>query len=61
MRSPTSPAAVPAMRAGVPGKGEQLGAGAVFRAYRYAPNYPGLAGRDLTPGKMIDDLRRQKQ
>lgn len=25
----------------------------VFRAYRYAPDYPGLANRDLTPGETI--------
>ncbi len=24
---------------------------AVFRVYRYGPDYPGLAGRDLTPAK----------
>lgn len=29
-------------------------ANAVFRAYRYAPDYPGLAGKDLTPGKPIE-------
>ena len=26
----------------------------VFRAYRYAPDYPGLAGRDLTPGGVLE-------
>ena len=26
----------------------------VFRAYRYAPDYPGLSGRDLTPGDTIE-------
>jgi len=26
----------------------------VFRAYRYAPNYAGLAGKDLTPGDLIE-------
>jgi len=26
----------------------------VFRAWRYAPDYPGLAGRDLTPGDPIE-------
>ncbi len=26
----------------------------VFRAYRYAPDYPGLAGKDLTPGDFIE-------
>src|SRR5262249_26655024 len=29
----------------------------VFRAYRYGKDYPGLAGRDLTPGKTIDGLQ----
>jgi hypothetical protein len=27
----------------------------VFRAFRYAPDYPGLAGRNLTPGKLLED------
>ena len=26
----------------------------VFRVYRYGPDYPGLAGRDLTPGKPVE-------
>ncbi|MFH1434739.1 MAG: aryl-sulfate sulfotransferase [Pseudomonadota bacterium] len=26
----------------------------VFRAYRYAPDYPGLEGRDLTPGDYLE-------
>ena len=30
---------------------------AVFRSYRYAANYPGLAGKDLTPGKTIEELQ----
>lgn len=29
--------------------------GALFRAYRYAPEYAGLAGRDLTPGPTLAD------
>jgi hypothetical protein len=29
---------------------------AVFRCYRYAANHPGLAGKDLTPGKTIEEL-----
>ena len=32
----------------------------VFRAYRYAPEYPGLANRDLTPGKTIEELQRKE-
>jgi hypothetical protein len=30
--------------------------GAMFRAYRYAPEYAGLAGRDLTPGPSLVEL-----
>ena len=30
------------------------GTNQVFRAYRYAPDYPGLAGRDLTPGRPLE-------
>jgi hypothetical protein len=25
----------------------------LFRSYRYAADYPGLAGRELTPGKPL--------
>jgi Spy/CpxP family protein refolding chaperone len=28
----------------------------VFRTYRFAPNHPGLSGKDLTPGKTIEEL-----
>jgi hypothetical protein len=28
----------------------------VFRASRYAPNYPGLLGKDLTPGKSVEEV-----
>lgn len=28
----------------------------LFAARRYAPDYPGLAGKDLTPGKTIEEL-----
>ncbi len=31
---------------------------AIFRAYRYAPDYPGLAGQDLTPGGPIEIVDR---
>src|SRR5262249_53917410 len=30
---------------------------AVFRSYRYPVNYPGLLGKDLTPGKTIEELQ----
>jgi hypothetical protein len=32
---------------------------AVFRAYRYAKDYPGLVGKDLTPGKTVEQLERK--
>jgi len=35
-------------------RGHQLNA--VFKVHRFAPDYPGLAGRDLTPGKRIVDM-----
>ncbi|MCH8066578.1 MAG: aryl-sulfate sulfotransferase [Chloroflexi bacterium] len=31
-----------------------IGTNQVYRAYRYAPDYPGLAGRDLTPGAVLE-------
>jgi hypothetical protein len=34
-----------------------FGGTAIFRAYRYGPDYSGLAGKDLTPGATIDQLR----
>jgi len=40
---------------GPPGGGP--GGGQLFRAYRYGPNYPGLVGKDLTPGKTIEELQ----
>jgi hypothetical protein len=39
---------------GVPPGGTPL-----FRAYRYAIDYPGVAGKKLTPGRPLEDLRRQ--
>ncbi len=33
---------------------------ALFRCYRYAANYPGLAGKDLKPGKTIEELQTEK-
>jgi hypothetical protein len=37
----------------------------VFRAYRYASDYPGLAGKELTPGETIEgrleQARQEKQ
>jgi len=43
-----------------PGRGTMLffggSANPIFRAYRYAPTYPGLANRELTPGMTIEEL-----
>jgi len=33
----------------------------VFRAYRYGPDYPGLKGKDLTPGKLLTELAQKGQ
>jgi len=33
---------------------------AVFKVHRYAPDYPGLAGRDLTPKGVIELPAAQK-
>jgi Spy/CpxP family protein refolding chaperone len=41
---------------GFPGGGPGAGS-ALFRAYRYPPSYPGLAGKDLTPGKTVEELQ----
>ncbi len=37
-----------------PPRGNQTSGVAVFRAYRYAPDFAGLAGKDLTPGTTLD-------
>lgn len=42
---------------GPPGFGGPPGGDSVFRAYRYGPDYPGLAGRDLTSGKTVEELQ----
>lgn len=33
------------------------GGGSLFRAPRYAPDYPGLAGKELKPGKTLEELQ----
>ena len=35
-------------------RGAERPANLVYRAYRYAPDYPGLSGLDLTPGEPIE-------
>jgi hypothetical protein len=62
--SPPGGAGRPGSRpGGFGGPGAFMGAffgGSVFRAYRYAPDYPGLAGKDLTPGKTIEELQAKE-
>ena len=31
----------------------------VFRTYRFAPTHPGLKGKELTPGKTIEELQAE--
>jgi hypothetical protein len=31
--------------------------GGIFRALRYAPDYPGLAGKELKPGKTVEEIQ----
>jgi hypothetical protein len=33
------------------------GGGGVFRAYRFGPDFPGLAGKALIPGKTVEELQ----
>ncbi|MCP5119694.1 MAG: hypothetical protein GY953_53525, partial [bacterium] len=51
----------PVVRGGILAQGERAGRdprghrwNAVFKIHRYAPDYPGLEGRDLTPGDVIE-------
>ncbi|MFI5455593.1 MAG: hypothetical protein ACHRXM_09090, partial [Isosphaerales bacterium] len=37
------------------------GGASLFRAYRYGPEYPGLAGKDLKPGKTIEELEKEPE
>jgi hypothetical protein len=39
-----------------PGGPPSLG-NAVFRSYRYGVDYPGLKGRELRPGKTVEELQ----
>jgi hypothetical protein len=40
---------------GGPGRGGPPGGTPLFRAYRYAANYPGFSGKDLKPGKTLEE------
>jgi hypothetical protein len=44
---------------GGPGGFGSPGGSPVFRAYRFAANHPGLAGKDLKPGKTVEELQPQ--
>jgi hypothetical protein len=37
------------------------GGSSLFRAYRYAADYPGLAGKDLKPGKTVEEIEKAKE
>jgi hypothetical protein len=41
---------------GGPGFGGPGGGSSLFRSVRYAPDYPGLAGKELKPGKKLEDV-----
>jgi Spy/CpxP family protein refolding chaperone len=42
---------------GGPGGFAPGGGSALFRAYRYAPDYAGLVGKDLKPGKTVEEVQ----
>jgi hypothetical protein len=44
---------------GFPGFGPP-GGSSLFRAYRYAADYPGLKGRELAAGKTIEEIEREE-
>jgi hypothetical protein len=37
------------------------GGASVFRAYRYGPDYAGLSGKDLKPGKTVEEMQPKDQ
>src|SRR5579884_2036171 len=46
----------PRTQQGSDGQFGPVGGGSTFRAYRYGKDYAGFAGKDLTPGKPIEEL-----
>ncbi len=40
--------------------GDFTGGGVVFTAHRYSPDFTGLAGKKLTPGKTIDEIEANR-
>jgi hypothetical protein len=45
-------------RGGRGGRGGGPQGSSVFRVYRYAADFPGLRGKDLTPGKTLEEISR---
>src|SRR5262249_20888936 len=49
---------------GAPGGGVVIrgpGPGGMFRSYRYPADYAGLAGKDLKPGKKLEEVVNEKK
>ena len=46
---------------GIPGGFGPPGGGGIFRATRYPADYAGLKGRELKPGKTIEELVKAKE
>ena len=46
---------------GGPGAGSPPGGASLFRAYKYAADYPAFAGRDLKPGQTVDEIEKEKE
>jgi Spy/CpxP family protein refolding chaperone len=45
---------------GIPGLGPAAFGSSLFRSFRYSANYPGLDGKDLTPGESLEALASLK-
>ena len=43
------------------GPGGPIAGNTLFRATRYGPGFPGLAGKTLNPGKSIEEMEAQKK
>jgi hypothetical protein len=44
-----------------PGRPGPPGGTPLFRAYRYATDFPGFAGKNLTPGKTLEELQKEPE
>jgi hypothetical protein len=60
-RGPGGPGGPPRGPGGPPPFGGPPGGAGVFRAYKYATDYPGLAGNDLKPGKTVEELQPKEE